>query len=57
MSELTLLVVDFELQLCGFSSRSDNVSFVLVSVGLRLVFSEYVSFPYQFSFKQLLRIR
>jgi hypothetical protein len=37
-----------------FDSRSGHVGFVVDKVVLGQVFSEYFSFPYQFSFHQLL---
>jgi hypothetical protein len=54
MPWLTRLVAGFPLRWPGFNPRSSHVGSVVDKVALGQVFSEYFSFPCQFSFHQLL---
>lgn len=51
------LVSAFPTRWPGFDSRACYVEFVADEVALRWVFSEYLRFPCQFSFLQLLHTR
>jgi hypothetical protein len=48
------IVTSFPQRRPGFEPRSDHVGFVVEKVVLGQVFSEYFSFPCQFSFHRLL---
>jgi hypothetical protein len=50
------LVTGFPPQWPGFDPKSGHAGFVVHKVALGQVLSEYISFPCQFSFHQLLHI-
>jgi hypothetical protein len=57
ISDYVKLISGFSLRLSVFDPRSGHMGFVTHTVALGRIISEYLCFPYQFSFHQLLHVR